>query len=86
MDIEEEMTFQNRSDQDWTHEEASAKLVLEGILLPTISSFGFLGNCQAQVQAPETETFSGNSFSLIVLLTSDMAISKTFRLVFCCDI
>ena len=47
MDIKEEMTFQNISDQDWKQEEASAKLVLEGILLPTISSFGFLGNCQA---------------------------------------
>ena len=44
MYIEEEMTFQNRSDQDWKQEEATAKLVLEGILLPTVSFFGFLGN------------------------------------------
>ena len=47
MDIVEEtlhdMTLPNSSDQDWKQEEATAKLVLEGILLPTISSFGFLG-------------------------------------------
>ena len=43
MDIVEDMTLQNSSDQDWKKEEATAKLVLEGILLPTISSFGFLG-------------------------------------------
>ena len=41
--VEEDMTLQNSSDQDWKKEEATAKLVLEGILLPTISSFGFLG-------------------------------------------
>ena len=45
MDIVEDMTLQNSSDQDWKQEEATAKLVLEGILLPTVSSFGFLGKC-----------------------------------------
>ena len=43
MDIVENMTLRNSSDQDWKKEEATAKLVLEGILLPTISSFGLLG-------------------------------------------
>ena len=43
MDIVEDMTLQNSSEKDWKQEEATAKLVLEGILLPTVSSFGFLG-------------------------------------------
>ena len=42
MDIVEDMTLQNSSDQDWKQAKL-AKLVLEGILLPTISSFGLLG-------------------------------------------
>ena len=37
-------------DQGWGEEEATAKLVLEGILLPTISSFGFLGNVFLWIQ------------------------------------
>ena len=45
MDIVEDMTLQNSSEKDWKQEEATAKLVLEGILLPTVSSFGFLGKC-----------------------------------------
>ena len=43
MDFEDNETWTNISDQVWHQEEATAKLVLEGILLPTISSFGFLG-------------------------------------------
>ena len=43
MDFEDNETWTNSSDQVWHQEEATAKLVLEGILLPTISSFGFLG-------------------------------------------
>ena len=43
MDFVEAMTLQNSTDQDWKKEEATAKLIFEGILLPTISSFGFLG-------------------------------------------
>ena len=44
MDIVDNETWPSSSDPDWHQEEATAKLVLEGILLPTISSFGFLGS------------------------------------------
>ena len=43
MDIVDNETWPSSSDPGWNQEEATAKLVLEGILLPTISSFGFLG-------------------------------------------
>ena len=43
MDFEDNETWTNISDQVWHQEEATAKLVLEGMRLPTISSFGFLG-------------------------------------------
>ena len=43
LDMMDNVTWQNSSDLDWRREEATVKLVLEGILLPTISSFGFLG-------------------------------------------
>ena len=44
LDVMDNVTRQNSSDPDWRQEEMAAKMVLEGILLPIISSFGFLGN------------------------------------------
>ena len=43
LDVMDNVTRQNSSDPDWRQEEMAAKMVLEGILLPIISSFGFLG-------------------------------------------
>ena len=42
-DVMDNVTGENSSDPDWRQEEMASKMVLEGILLPIISSFGFLG-------------------------------------------